>query len=127
MPGFLVVHRVFQQRLTDALGDAAVYLALDDHRVDDVAEVVHGREFIDLHFTGVGIDFHFSDVGAGRIGEIGRVVKRVFVQSRLQFIERIVVRHIGGQRDFSEGFFLVGARDFELTVGKFNVGVSRFQ
>ena len=31
----LVVDAVLEQRLADALGDAAVHLALDDHRVDD--------------------------------------------------------------------------------------------
>ena len=36
----LVVDAAFEQRLADALGDAAMHLALDDHRVDDVAEVV---------------------------------------------------------------------------------------
>ena len=36
----LVVDGAFEQRLADALGDAAVHLALDDHRVDDRAEVV---------------------------------------------------------------------------------------
>src|SRR5256885_173609 len=36
----IVVDAVLEQRLADALGDAAVHLALDDHRVDDLAEVV---------------------------------------------------------------------------------------
>ena len=35
-------------RLAEALRDAAVHLALDDHRVDDVAEVVDRGEFDDL-------------------------------------------------------------------------------
>src|SRR3546814_3534432 len=32
----------FHQRLADALGDAAMHLALDDHRVDHFAEVIDG-------------------------------------------------------------------------------------
>jgi hypothetical protein len=41
---FRVVHAVFQQRLANALHQAAVHLAFDDHRVDDGAEVVHRGE-----------------------------------------------------------------------------------
>ena len=104
-----------------------MHLAFDDHRVDDVAKVVHGGEFVDLDLTGFRINFNFRDVGARRIGEIGRVVERVFVQTRLEFIERIVVRHIGGECHFSEGFFLVGAHDFEFSIGEFDVGVGRLQ
>ena len=36
----LVVDRAFEQRLADALRDAAMHLALDDHRIDDGAEIV---------------------------------------------------------------------------------------
>ena len=35
-----VVMRAFEQRLADALGDAAMHLAFDDHRIDELAEVV---------------------------------------------------------------------------------------
>ncbi len=31
----VVIDRVFEQRLSDALRDAAVHLAFDDHRIDD--------------------------------------------------------------------------------------------
>ena len=44
----LVVDRAFQQRLADALGDAAMHLALDDHRVDELAEIVDRRPARDL-------------------------------------------------------------------------------
>jgi hypothetical protein len=39
----LVVVRVLAQRLADTLRNAAVHLALDDHRIDDDAEIVHRR------------------------------------------------------------------------------------
>ena len=42
----LVVDRAFEQRLADALGEAAMDLALDDHRVDQPAEIV-GRDEVD--------------------------------------------------------------------------------
>ena len=36
----LVVDRAFAERLADALGDAAMHLAFDDHRIDQHAEIV---------------------------------------------------------------------------------------
>ncbi len=57
-----VVAQRFHHRLAEALGDAAVHLALDDHRVDDVAEVVDGDELLDLHLAGVGVDLDLADV-----------------------------------------------------------------
>jgi hypothetical protein len=47
LAGFVVVHAVFEQRLADALHQPAVHLALDDHRVDDGAEVVDRGEAVD--------------------------------------------------------------------------------
>ena len=41
-----IVHGVLQQRLPDALGETAMDLAFDDHRVDQPAEIV-GRDEVD--------------------------------------------------------------------------------
>ena len=61
-PDSRVVGAAFHHRLAEALRDAAVHLALDDHRVDDVAEVVDRDELLDLHLAGVGIDLDLADV-----------------------------------------------------------------
>ena len=50
----LVVDRALEQRLADALRDAAVHLALDDHRVDHGAEVVDRGPGDDLALAGLG-------------------------------------------------------------------------
>ena len=63
---FLVVHAVLHQRLADALRDAAVHLALDDHRVDDGAEVVDRGEAVDATSPVRRVDLDLADVGAGR-------------------------------------------------------------
>src|SRR5207342_1811279 len=93
----LVVDAVLEQRLPDTVHNATVHLSFDDHRVDHVAKVVAGREPVDADDSGGGIDLDFADVGAGRIGEVGRVVEGVLVQSRLQFVVRVVVWHVGRQ------------------------------
>ena len=87
-PDSRVVHAAFHHRLAEALRDAAVHLALDDHRVDDVAEVVDRGEALDRRLAGLRVDLDFADVAARRVGEVGRVVERVLVQARLQLVER---------------------------------------
>ena len=44
-------------------------LALDDHRVDDVAEIVDRDEPLDLGHAGFGVDFELADVATVGIGE----------------------------------------------------------
>ena len=48
LPGLLVVDAAFEQCLADALGEAAMDLALDDHRVEDAPEIVARGEIDDL-------------------------------------------------------------------------------
>ena len=123
----LVVDRAFEQRLADALRDAAMHLALDDHRIDHGAEVVDRGPIHDLGLAGVDIDLDLADVAAGREGEIGRIVERGFLQARLQFGAGEFVRDIGVERDVAEGRRLVGAGDGELAVLELDVAFRRLQ
>ena len=63
----LVVADLLHQRLGGALGDAAVALAVEEHRVDDRAGVVAGDD-ARTSFTaaGLGVDLDDGDVGAER-------------------------------------------------------------
>ena len=90
-------------------------LAFDDHRIDQPPEIVRRHEVDEGGFAGGGIDFHFADVGAGREGEVGRVVERAFLQARLHAVGQIV-RGVGGERDHRQRDRLVGAGDLELAV-----------
>jgi hypothetical protein len=63
----LVVDGVLEQRLADALDDAAMDLALDQHRVQDEAEIVDDGVVDDGHHAGVGVDLDLGDVAA--VGE----------------------------------------------------------
>ena len=84
----LVVDRAFEQRLADALRDAAMHLALDDHRIDDDAEIVDRGPADDLGVAGLRIDLDLADVAAGREGEVGRIVERALLQARLELARR---------------------------------------
>jgi hypothetical protein len=50
--------------LTYPLNDSAVQLALDNHGIDDSADVVDGRVVDELHDAGIEVDFYFGDVAA---------------------------------------------------------------
>ena len=57
---------MLEQRLADALHDAAVHLALQHHRIDDAAEVVDHGVALDRDGAGIGIDLDLDDVAAVR-------------------------------------------------------------
>ena len=90
-------------------------LAFDDHRVDQPPEIVRRHEVDEGSFAGGAIDFHFADIGAGREGEVGRVVERAFLEARLHAVRQIM-RGVGGERDHRQRDRLVGAGDLELAV-----------
>ena len=49
-----------------------MHLALDDHRVDDAAEIVGRDELDDVGLAGVGIDLDLADVApAGKVKLVG--------------------------------------------------------
>ena len=126
LAGLAVVDAAFEQRLTDPLRKPAVHLAFDDHGIDDIAEVVHRGKTCDRRRTRFGVDLDFADMAAGRIGKVGRIVERGFIEPGLQFIERVIVGHVSGQRDLRERHLFVGTGDRELAVLEFDVGVRGF-
>ena len=69
-------------RLADALRDAAMHLALDDHRIDDGAEIVDRGELHDSDGAGVRVDLDLADVAAGREGEVRRDRRTRFPSGR---------------------------------------------
>ena len=102
-PDLLVVDAVLEQRLPDALHDAAVDLSFDDHRIDHRADIVHRDVAQQLHHAGIRIDLDLGDVRAGREREVHRIVERLLFEARLQHLERIVDRIVRHQRDVAEG------------------------
>ena len=111
---------MLQHRLADALRDAAVDLPIDDHRIDDGADVVDRPETDQLDLAGIRIDLDLADVGAVAEGEIRRIVDRGVLQTRLG-IGREVVGGVGGLRHVREGDAPVGAGDREHAVGKLDI------
>jgi len=58
----IVINHLFIERVGDALGDTAMDLPLDYHRVDQAASVFDDYEPLDLHLAGRDIDFDDRDM-----------------------------------------------------------------
>ena len=67
LAGRFVVDDVLDQRLADALRDAAVNLPFADHRIDHHAEIVDGDKAVDADRAGLRIDLDLADLAAVRI------------------------------------------------------------
>src|SRR5215475_1063218 len=65
-----VVADLLVERLADALGEAAVGLAVDDHRVDDGADVVGDRDVDHVGDAGLRVDLDLDQVAAAREREV---------------------------------------------------------
>ena len=87
----LVVDRVFEQRLSDALREPALHLTNGQHRVDQPAVIIDRGVTFERGRPGFGIDLDFRGVTAIRKGEDIRVVVGVGVEPRAYS-----VRQIGG-------------------------------
>ena len=59
-----IVVAIFEQRLAGALGDAAMRLAMQDHRVDRAPDVVDSGVADDIDSTGFRIDLDLADLRA---------------------------------------------------------------
>ena len=68
---------VFHQHLAGALRDAAVDLAVQQHRIEHGADVVDDAVAHDLDFAGFLVDFDFADVAA-----VGKVLRPALCRRR---------------------------------------------
>ena len=84
----------------EGLGEAAVHLPLDDHRVDPGPAVVEGVETPDARHPGIDVDVDDADVGSEGVGHVGRVVVRDRLEPRLDPRDRLVV---GGEGELGHG------------------------
>ena len=67
-----VVHQFFVQRRAQAMREAAVDLALDDHRIEHRADVVHRNVFDDLDLSRGLVDLDCRKIGDEAVGHRGR-------------------------------------------------------
>ena len=85
----LVERDHLHERHADAVGEAAVHLPLDDHRVDARAAVVDRDEAPDLHLAGARVDVDDADVGPEGVGQVRRVVDHGRVEVALDALGQL--------------------------------------
>ncbi len=122
----IVVDAVLEERLSDALSKPSVHLAVDDHGVDDVTEVVHGHEIDQPDETRFTVDLHLGDMRSRRVGEVFRVVKGLLGETRLEILG-VIGRHVGRKGNLPEGQRLIAVPDDETAVGELHVARIRLE
>ena len=117
---------LFQQRLPDPLGDAAMCLAMQDQRVDRSPDIIDRGIADDLHPACFRIDLNLADVRAvGEASDRQRLVGNA-VQRALQFLgqARVCLR---GPGDFEDADLAVGSGHSVLASIEFDVGLACFE
>ena len=100
-------------------------LAFDDHRVDARTAIVEGVEATDIGDAGVDVDVDHADIGAKRIGHVGRIVVADRLQTGLQAGDRLIV---GSKGDLGHGLGALGiALDLEAIDVPFQIVVMHLQ
>ncbi len=87
--------------LADALGEAAMDLAGDDHRVHLVAEIVDRGQREDVDLAGLGIDLDLAEMDAIGEGEIRRIEIGGLLEAGLDLGRREGDRIVGSAGDGS--------------------------
>src|SRR6202167_1082289 len=106
--GGLVVNEFLEQRIADALGDAAGDLTVDNHRIDEPAGVFGDNESLDADATGFRIDFDNRAVTGIRESP-GGVVGGRFGNARVDIALEEVSLVVGGAGQTFDGKRAVGS------------------
>ncbi len=125
LAGLRVIGHALQQRLADALRNAAMRLAVHEQRIDHAAHIVHRRIARDARGTGLGIDLDLAHVAA--IGErqpLGAVFEIAGKLARGRARHFAVARRGGG---FGQGHGAIGAAHAERAARELDVLRRRFE
>ena len=79
-----------------------MHLAVDDHRVHGLTDVVDGDVADEPRVARLGVDLDDRCVRACRPGEVRRIVDRRLLEPRLHAVGK-VVRGVGGERSLLDG------------------------
>src|SRR6478672_6940301 len=127
LAGVSVVDDMLPERLSDALGEAAMHLAFDNHRIDDHATIVDSVEVTKPHGSRVRVDNNDREVHCLRIVGVGWVVEFGDLEAR---IERTISRKrgavIGDVCNLGEWHGSVGASHAEFSALVFQVNWGTF-
>ena len=112
-------------RLTDALRGAAMDLAIDDHRIDDAADIVDRDIALYAHRAELGIDLDLGRRGAVGIGVKPRADRCRRRQGAAQRIGRAWGERVGC--DLEQPKRAIRARDSEAPVSEDEIALGDFE
>jgi hypothetical protein len=117
---------VFEERLTDALGDTAMGLSVEDHWIDGSADIIDRDETDDLYGTGFDVYLDLADLRAeGKAGDPQSLIGDAD-EWPPQFLRQ--VRVLGGRGgNIEEADLTVGARDQIAARCEVEVGFRGFE
>jgi hypothetical protein len=108
------------QRLADALHDAAMDLAVDDHWVDGATDIVDRGVAHQLDGPGLGVDLDLADVATvWEGGKIDRLITLTAERPAQVVGEIVALQDLG--RDLEDAERTVGALDRKTSVGEFEI------
>ena len=122
-----VIGASLEKRLPDPLGEPAVDLGLDDHRIDDGADIVHRPKSDDFGAAGVGVDLDLAEMRAVAEGKARRIVNRGLLQAGLERFERKIMRHVSRLRDRRERDTPVGTGHEECAAAEVDIARGRLE
>src|SRR6266850_456683 len=122
----VVIDHLFVECIGDALGDAAMDLSLDDHRVDQTARIFDDHELFDHDLAGCDVDFDDRNVAGVRESAVG-VVGRHRRQPGFGDRRKAVALVIGGARQLPHLDPEIGAAHEGATVADLDVRGGRLQ
>ena len=92
----LVVDRLLPQRLAKSLGHTAVYLPVDQQRIDHIAAIVHRDVPADLDLPGLAVNITHNDVCAERESKIRWLPEAGREQPRLHDLKDAALHNLTG-------------------------------
>src|SRR6516162_6200510 len=94
LAGYLIVNAVFAERLADTLHESAMDLPVDDHRIDNGADVIDRDVVYKRNYTGFRVNFDLRDMCSTGKREVYRIVERLLLEPRLQNVKGVVDREM---------------------------------
>jgi hypothetical protein len=117
---------LLEQRLTDALRDPAMGLAVQDQRVDGASDIVDGGVAGNLDGAGLRVDLDFTDMKPVREGgDLARDLARAG-ECAAQLLGQTGII-LCRRRDGEQVERAIGTGDGEMPVGEFDVGFGCFE
>src|ERR1700730_540895 len=127
LAGCLIVNAVFAECLADTLHESAMDLPLDDHRIDNSADVIDRDVVHERHYTRFWVNFDLRDMSSTGKRKVYRIVKRLLLEPWLQNVKGVGDWEVSRQCNLLKALSPIGARDAKHARFELDVAFARLQ